>query len=82
MLFGLDQADHPFDRFVFYKDIVQFPEFEDDQEEKDEFNERILSSTGNLKDLFEKIKTFQTSTRSEFRLPFEIGPNLTIGIRG
>lgn len=83
VLFGLDQPDRPFDRFLFYQDIVAFPDSDsDDKEEKDEFNERILSSTGNLKDLFEKIKTFQTSARSEFRLPFEIGPSLTIGIRG
>ncbi|CEP06869.1 hypothetical protein [Parasitella parasitica] len=82
ILFGLDQPDNPFDRFLFYKDIVVFSDSENSSEEKDEFNEKIISSTGNLHDLFEKIKTFQTSARSEFRLPFEIGPGLTVGIRG
>ncbi|KAI8638571.1 SPOC like C-terminal domain-containing protein [Parasitella parasitica] len=82
ILFGLDQPDNPFDRYLFYKDIVIFPDSENSDEEKDEFNEKIMSSTGNLYDLFDKIKTFQTSARSEFRLPFEVGPGLTVGIRG
>ncbi|KAL9541474.1 hypothetical protein PS6_010283 [Mucor atramentarius] len=83
ILFGLmESPDDFFDPNLFYSDIVVFSDSDDKQEEKDEFDEKILSSIGNLRDLFDKIKTFQTSARSEFRLPFEIGPNLTIGIRG
>ncbi|KAK4518757.1 uncharacterized protein ATC70_008979 [Mucor velutinosus] len=83
ILFGLkENEDAFFDPNLFYGDIVVFPDNDDKQEEKDEFDERIFSSIGNLKDLFDKIKTVQTSARSEFRLPFEIGPNLTIGVRG
>ncbi|KAF1805722.1 SPOC like C-terminal domain-containing protein [Mucor lusitanicus] len=83
ILFGLKESqDACFDPNLFYSDIVVFPDNDDKQEEKDEFDDRILSSIGSLKDLFDKIKTIQTSARSEFRLPFEIGPNLTIGVRG
>lgn len=83
ILFGLKTSqDDYFDPNLFYSDIVAFSDSDDKQEESDEFDERILSSIGSLKDLFDKIKTIQTSARSEFRLPFEIGPNLTIGVRG
>lgn len=41
-----------------------------------------MSSIGDVKGLFEKMKTFQTTTRSEFRVPMEIAPGLSIGIRG
>lgn len=87
ILFGLKASpDDDFDPNLFYSDIVVFSDSDDSndkqQEESDEFDERILSSIGSLKDLFDKIKTIQTSARSEFRLPFEIGPNLTIGVRG
>ncbi|GAN08717.1 X-ray repair cross-complementing protein 5-like [Mucor ambiguus] len=81
ILFGVkENEDAFFDPNLFYSDIAAFPGNDDKQE--DESDNRILSSIGNLKDLFDRIKTSQTSARSEFRLPFEIGPNLTIGVRG
>ncbi|KAI8090950.1 SPOC like C-terminal domain-containing protein [Gilbertella persicaria] len=79
VLFGLDQSEHVFDKTLFYRDIVNF---DDTTLTEDDFEYKLLSSTGKLKDLFEKIKTFQTTTRSEFRIPFHIAPHLTIGIKG
>lgn len=43
---------------------------------------QLLSSTGDIRDLFKKIQTLETATRSEFRVPLEIAPGLTIGVRG
>ncbi|KAI9471806.1 MAG: SPOC like C-terminal domain-containing protein [Benjaminiella poitrasii] len=76
ILLGLDRYDHDFDKDLFYKDICYFDDVED------EFEDKILSCTGKLNDLFEKIKSLQTTTRSEFRLPLQITPSLIIGIRG
>ncbi|KAI7901081.1 SPOC like C-terminal domain-containing protein [Cokeromyces recurvatus] len=81
IVFGLDRVGHTFDKDIFYKDISYFNDYQL-KEEKDDFKDKVLSYTGKLSDLFEKIKTFQTTTRSGFRLPLQIAPNLIIGIRG
>ncbi|KAI8365722.1 SPOC like C-terminal domain-containing protein [Blakeslea trispora] len=79
VLFGLDQPNHTFDRTLFYSDMV---DFDDKTVTDDDFEHKLLSSTGKLVDLFEKIKSFQTTTRSEFSIPFHMAPQLTIGIKG
>ncbi|KAI8984187.1 SPOC like C-terminal domain-containing protein [Mycotypha africana] len=89
VVFGLDKPDIKFDKVNFYQ---RFCTFENDEkintDDNDENNMqdpniefRLLSATGKVKDLFKKLRTMQTK-RSEFRLPFQLGPNLTIGVRG
>ncbi|OBZ85953.1 ATP-dependent DNA helicase II subunit 1 [Choanephora cucurbitarum] len=81
VLFGIDRPDHAFDRTLFYSAMMDF----DDtllSDKEDEFEHRLLSTTGRLMDMFERIKSFQTTTRSEFSIPFHIAPQLTIGIKG
>ncbi|KAI8373938.1 SPOC like C-terminal domain-containing protein [Choanephora cucurbitarum] len=74
VLFGIDRSDHAFDSTLFYSAIMDV----DDTRVKED---PLLSTTGRLMDMFDKIKSFQT-TRSEFSIPFHIAPQLTIGIKG
>ncbi|KAG2230000.1 hypothetical protein INT48_002818 [Thamnidium elegans] len=68
-LFGLDKPDRKFDTNIFYKDISAF---DDDS----------TSSTGKLAELLDMVKTNYIKLRSEFRIPFQITPSVTVGIKG
>ncbi|CAO3641074.1 unnamed protein product [Mucor hiemalis] len=73
-LFGLDQPSVEFDTGIFYKDIASF-----DQSDESSITS---SSTVRLGELLNKVKSSEVKTRSEFRVPFEITPQLSVGVRG
>ncbi|KAI9341588.1 SPOC like C-terminal domain-containing protein [Pilaira anomala] len=68
-LFGLDKPDSKFDKNIFYKDISSFDEYS-------------TSSTGKLDKLLDMVKTNNVKIRSEFKMPFQLTPSVSIGIRG
>ncbi|KAI9255908.1 SPOC like C-terminal domain-containing protein [Helicostylum pulchrum] len=68
-LFGLDKPDRKFNTNIFYKDISAF-------------DDNSVSSTGKLTELLDMVKTNYTKLRSEFRIPFQITPSVTVGIKG
>lgn len=73
-LFGLDKPESAFDTDIFYRDIASF--------DRSEESSGPASSTVRLNELLSKVKSTEVKTRSEFKVPFEITPELTVGIRG
>ncbi|KAI7879836.1 SPOC like C-terminal domain-containing protein [Mucor mucedo] len=71
-LFGLDTAEKVFDTNKFYKDIASFGE--------EDFG--TGTKTGQLTSLMDMVETSSKQPRSAFRIPFEIAPGLTIGVKG
>jgi hypothetical protein len=56
------------------QDIASFEDSDD--------NAGSASSTGKLTELLDRVKSSQVKNRSEFRLPFQLTPEVTFGIRG
>ncbi|KAF8246426.1 protein Ku70 [Wilcoxina mikolae CBS 423.85] len=70
----------PFDPSKFYDDIIYRPAYSDEEEDKP------LAVTGSgttkLKEMVSTIRSKATAKRAQFSTTLEIGPGLTIGIKG
>jgi len=70
----------PFDPSKFYDDIIYRPVYSDEEEDKP------LAVTGSgttkLKEMVSSIRSKATAKRAQFSTTLEIGPGLTIGVKG
>lgn len=85
-LFPISQPDHSFDRSRFYDDLV-YPTSPSDPDAPVAIPSTTKIATSGegislLKQLISSINSKATPRRALFTLPFELGPDLRIGIKG
>lgn len=85
-LFPISRPDHEFDRANFYDDIVYRPALGDPEAPAPISAPTKASSTADgltlLQSLLSAINSKATPRRSQFNLPFELGPDLKISVKG
>ncbi|CAO3596198.1 unnamed protein product [Absidia cylindrospora] len=81
-LFGLDRPDHTFDPKYFYKDIWTRENDKSSTLDDGDLGDIYEQGNSKLEELMVKIRRKETRKRSQFSIPFHIGKDLTISIRG
>ncbi|KAL1917048.1 uncharacterized protein VTP21DRAFT_5246 [Calcarisporiella thermophila] len=76
-LFGIDKADKKFNYDAFYKEILEQME----PNGEDPIQRQALDTSGNLEELPSRVRRRETQKRALLRMPWEIAPDLTIGVR-
>ncbi|GAB5592308.1 ATP-dependent DNA helicase II subunit 1 [Umbelopsis nana] len=83
-LFSMDRPGHAFNNDSFYTAIVESEEAIQSSEANSRFQQPVEKprSSKKLGELLQKIRRKEINKRSEFRIPFHINDELTIGIVG
>ncbi|KAF9090607.1 X-ray repair cross-complementing protein 6 [Mortierella sp. AM989] len=76
-LFDIDKKDEPFDRNIFYKDILI-----DGSEDADEEGTSDENTSSKLSELLQRVQRKEVKKRALFNIPFKLAPGLEFGVKG